>query len=109
MGFDEFCTDLGELKKVKNLTDITRLFSRSLNSAPVSRLSRSRKQSSCAMKGKPEEISDFYARQVTLQESKLKLLRSVRRRLEARELAECPLKPKIRRVLSTTFESCEGL
>jgi hypothetical protein len=101
MGFDEFCTELAHLQKLKNLTDITRLFTRSRNSAPASRLSQSRKQSSCEMKVKPEEVSDFYARQVTQQESKLKFLKSVRRRLEARELAECTFKPKIKRVLST--------
>jgi len=93
MGFEEFCIDIAHLQKVRNVKDLSKLFGTG-RITPISRLSRIRKRDPSTIKLKPNEATEFYSRQLARQNIKQAFLRTVRKRLEARELAECTFKPK---------------
>jgi hypothetical protein len=102
MGFEEFCTDVAYLQQAKQVKDLTKLFDKSRGSTPTPSVSRTRVCDPSTLKFKPDEATEFYSRQVTQQQIKQQYLKSVRRRLEDRELEECTFKPKIKKVYSST-------
>lgn len=93
MGFAEFSIDLARLQKTKGIKDLAQLFK------PRGDTSTEPKQKKAgyasALKPKADQSKQIYSRQMEQQHIKQAFLRTVKKRLEAKELIECTFKPKI--------------
>lgn len=100
VGFEEFCQDIAKLQKLKNYPDLSKLFN-TRAATPLTNISRTRLVDPSTLRMKPSEASDFYSKQVSQQSIRKQFLRSLRKSLEAGELAECTFKPKLEPQIDT--------
>lgn len=96
MDFEEFCNDFLHLQLAKPSHNLAKLFPIRRRTPLISRLARTQQRDLSTIKLKPANARQFYNRQMAQENIKKQFLRSVKQRLEDRELAQCTFKPKIK-------------